>query len=383
MERIQFVNAERIRWCCADRGITVTDLARETGIAVATLERLGPESTGLTYKQLRKIADFFGRGVLFFIEPDPVNEASVHTPQFRSLANQKPELSPKLKTLIERVERQRDVYLSLKEDLDDAEQPAFDPPPLPVNDVPEAARLAREWLAIGAENTFDTYRAAVEAKGILVFRSNGYKGQWQIAKESPILGFSLYDPQCPVIVVKKLSYEPRQSFTLIHELAHVLLHRESSIDDENDLVSQQGWEREANAFAGRFLVPDSFLATISDRARPNDVTEYENWLEGPRREWGVSVEVILRRLMDQGRLERNLYIAYRTWRAGIAVAKDDEGGSRAYRHREPKHVFGDTFVKTVLSALNARQITLAKASSYLDTLKITDLHKLERHYAGL
>ncbi len=383
MERIPFVNAERIRWCCADRGITLTDLARETGIAVATLEQLGPESAGLTYKQLRKIADFFGRGVLFFIEPDPVNEANAHTPQFRSLANQKPELSPKLKTLIERVERQRDVYLSLKEDLDDVEQAVFDPPPLPANDVPEAARLAREWLAIGAENTFDTYRAAVEAKGILVFRSNGYKGQWQIAKESPILGFSLYDPQCPVIVVKKLSYEPRQSFTLIHELAHVLLHRESSIDDENDFASQQGWEREANAFAGRFLVPDGFLARISDRARPNDVTEFENWLEQPRREWGVSVEVILRRLMDQGRLERNLYTAYRTWRANVAVGRDDEGGSRAYRHREPKHVFGDTFVKTVLSALNARQITLAKASSYLDTLKITDLHKLEQHYAGL
>jgi len=40
------------------------------------------------------------------------------------------------------------------------------------------------------------------------------------------------------------------------------------------------------------------------------------------------------------------------------------------------------FVRTVLDALDARNITLAKASSYLDSLKIKDLHQLERHYAG-
>jgi hypothetical protein len=36
----------------------------------------------------------------------------------------------------------------------------------------------------------------------------------------------------------------------------------------------------------------------------------------------------------------------------------------------------------VLNALSARQITLSKASDYLDGLKVTDLHKLERFYAG-
>jgi hypothetical protein len=37
----------------------------------------------------------------------------------------------------------------------------------------------------------------------------------------------------------------------------------------------------------------------------------------------------------------------------------------------------------VLDALSGRYITLTKASSYLDGLKINDLHQLERHYAGL
>ena len=45
----------------------------------------------------------------------------------------------------------------------------------------------------------------------------------------------------------------------MHELAHVLLHKASWIDDEADLRSTQGREQEANLFAGLVLVPDHFL----------------------------------------------------------------------------------------------------------------------------
>lgn len=383
MERIQSINPDRITWCCADHGITPGDLASELGIAAANIERAIAGEDSLTFNQLRKIADYFGRGMLFFLEPGPVDEAHAHTPQFRTLANQKPELSAKLKALIERVEKQRAVYLSLREDLDETDRPSFRPPDISKQDLREAASIARKWLGLTDENSFDSYRAAVEAQGVLVFRSNGYNGKWQIAKENPILGFTLYDPACPVIVIKKLSWEPRQSFTLAHELGHLLLHKSSSIDDEQDMQSHQGHEREANAFAGYLLVPDAFLARIRDTERPDEVSRYDDWLTRPRNAWGVSGEVILRRLMDVGRLPRNKYEAYRRWRMQSSVPPEEEGGNRAYRHREPKHVFGDTFVRTVLDALNARHITLSKASGYLDRLKIKDLHQLERHYAGL
>jgi Zn-dependent peptidase ImmA (M78 family) len=222
----------------------------------------------------------------------------------------------------------------------------------------------------------------VEALGILVFRSNGYTGKWQIAKENPILGFSLYYTTCPVIVIKKQDSVARQSFTLMHELGHLLLHKTSSIDDEHDLQSHTGSEREANAFAGNILVPDAFLASIRDAERPDEVSQYDEWLDRPRKEWGVSGEVILLRLLDAGRLPQAQYTAYKQWKKLMPILQKD-GGSRLYRHREPKHVFGDTFVRTVLDALDARYITLAKASSYLDNLKINDLHQLERHIAGL
>ena len=382
MERIQSINLARIDWCCADHGITPDELAREIDIAPASFAKVMAGEMGLTFNQLRKLAAFFGRGTLFFMEPGRVNEAKVHSPQFRTLSNQKPELSHRLKLLIERVERQRTVFLALREELDPAEVVRFSPPDLAGLSIPAAANCVREWLGLSDRNDFDSYRQAIEARGLLVFRSNGYNGQWQIAKENPILGFSLYEPECPVIVVKKQDVDTRQSFTLMHELGHILLHRASSIDDEGDLYSADGEEREANAFAGHLLVPDRFLLSIRDNERPVDVAEFDDWLQPQRRAWGVSGEMILRRLMDAGRLPNAAYAAYRQW-SQQRVIPEKEGGSREHRNREPRHIFGDGYVRTVLEAMNARRITLAKASSYLDNLKISDLHKLERFYAGV
>ena len=130
------------------------------------------------------------------------------------------------------------------------------------------------------------------------------------------------------------------------------------------------------------LVPDEFLARIQDATRPANAAEFDVWLSRERKAWGVSAEVILRRLLDSGRLQQHQYTAYREWRSNLVFPEGD-GGSRAYRHREPKHIFGDTFVRTVLNALSGRHITLSKASSYLDGLKLNDLHQLERYYAGV
>ena len=382
MNRIEFVNFDRIEWCCADDGITPESLAAAVGVSSDRMAEVMQGKSGLTFNQLRRMADHFGRGVLFFLEPGSVESATVHTAQFRTLARQKPDLSPRLKALIERVERQRDIFLSLRNDLlDDAHAVRFNAPSVSDTSVVAVAKAARTWLGLGDANSFDSYRAAVEAKNILVFRTNGFAGKWQIAKESPVLGFALYDVACPVIVIKKMVFEASQAFTLMHELGHVLLHRASWIDDDNDFQETQGKEQDANMFAGLVLVPDHFLNEIDDDQRPEDVTGFHPWLTPQRKKWGVSSEVILRRLMDVGRLPRDTYLAYRQWRLANPYVVNEQGGSRVYRHREPKHIFGDRYVRTVLDALSTQHITLSKASGYLDGLKVADVHELERHYA--
>lgn len=380
MERIDF-NQGRIAWCCEDSRITLSNLALDTGISEVTLEKAMSEGRGLTFNQLKKVADYFGRGILFFMEDGPADPIKVHTAAFRSIANQKPAISTKLRALIERAERQRDIYLGLREEIGQDIASSFLPPELSIG-VRSAAQAARAWLGLSKENAFDQYRAAVERKGILVFRSNGYHGQWQIAKDNPVLGFSLYDKRCPLILVKKQYFESTQTFTLMHELGHILLHKMSSIDDDADIHHGTGSEREANEFAGLVLVPDSFLETISTWDKPENADEFDEWLSPYRKRWGVSGEVILRRLLDSGLLSGEEYGAYRAWRSRLKIPDADPGGNRGFRHREPKHIFGDGFVRVVLDSLTAKNITLSKASSYLDGIKVKDIHDLKGYYVG-
>ena len=325
MERIKSINPERIAWCCTDYGITPEDLASQLDISATSIEKLMSGEDGITFNQLRKVAEYFGRGVLFFLEDVPVDSSQVHTTQFRTLSNQKPELSPTLKKLIERAEKQQAVYLSLLGDLDEAERIRFSPPELPRKNLREAAKIVRRWLELTDTNDFHSYRAAVEAQGILVFRSNGYNGKWQIPKKNPIIGFTIYDPICPVIVIKKQSSDAQQVFTLMHELGHLLLHKTSSIDEEQDFFSHRGKERDANAFAGNLLVPVEFLEDIQDRYRPAEMHQYDVWLDRQRKAWGVSTEVVLRRLLDAGRLPQHLYAEYRQWCASLPVQEKDGG----------------------------------------------------------
>ncbi|MHC4877397.1 MAG: ImmA/IrrE family metallo-endopeptidase [Planctomycetota bacterium] len=382
INRIPSINRDRIDWCCKECGITADELADEVGLLSNRLERDSLQKDGLTYNQLKKVADFFQRGVLFFLETEPLKDEGIRSAHFRTLTNQKPDLSRKVLALIERVERQRILYLSLLEDI--GEVPVrFQPPRVSRSNVTGAATIARKWLNLSEESTFEAYRSALEARGVLVLRSNGYAGKWQLPKDSPICGFSLYEDHCPVIFVRRLHPETRQTFTLMHELGHLLLHKSSTIDSEADLTSLQGKERDANQFAGSVLVPESFLGTIDDAQRPDAVSDYETWLKPYKSRWGVSGEVILLRLVAAGRLQQAEYDAYRDFVRSVAPTSKPTTGDRSYRHREPKHIFGTPFVRVVLDALNTDQISLARASSYLDNIRTNDVHALEEHIANL
>jgi len=377
MERIDFINAKRILWCCNDSGITVKELSKQTKISSDLLQSVVDGEKGLTYNQIKTLADFFGRGIFFFLEEGEVNEKKIHSANFRTLTNQKPYLSIQMRKFIEQVEKKRDQYLWLIEDLGE-NIPKFTPPSLN-GTIEQKANKIREWLKLSEKNDFLSYRHALEEKHIFVIKSNGYKGKWQIPKESPILGFSLYHHTMPVIAVKAQSIIERQTFTMFHELAHLILHQNSSIDDANDMYAQKGEEAEANKLAGYILVPDYFLEKIDIGNKPIGYDEYTYWLQNFRKNWGVSIEVILRRLVDTTRISPSIYNGYRDWIKNKVLPKKENSGNRKYRYREPIHIFGNKFVQEVLEAKNLDQITVAKASSYLDNLKIKSVHELEKY----
>ena len=386
MERAQNINPQRIIWSCEEFGITPDILSNQLKISSENFKKTLNGEDGITVNQLRRIAQYFERGLLFFLEEEPINEETIHSPQFRTLNSQKPFLSPELKVLIERIEKQRDIYINLLDDLgidEEFDWNRFRLPSNSIQDIKRSASRIRGWLGLSERETFASYRTKVEIKGVFVFVTNGYKGQWQIAKDDPIRGFSLFYPKYPVIAIKKQQSERPQVFTLMHELGHLLLHREGFIDDEHDFFSNQGKEKTANEFAGNVLVPDEYLAQIDlDNFPYDEISKCDNYLQEYCQQWSVSAEVILRRLLNEGILDDRYYEEYRTWEKELPPSSL-KGGSRTTRFKEPVRMFGVRFVDTVLNAYHENRITLAKASTYLDNLKITDIHKLEKMHGSL
>lgn len=382
MATIKSVNIDRIRWCMNDRNMTAEELAAEIGVKEEKINAILAGENGPSLTQLKNIAKYFNRGLLFFIAEGEVNETKLRTPGFRTLTNEHPKLDSQIKALMERVERQRQIFLNLREELGEDEMQNFRPPRVDRQDPKTAASVVSKWLNVNGDRSFDGYRRLIELKGILVFRSNGYVGPWRVPNESEIEGFSIYHESFPIIFVRKREARQRELFTLAHELGHLILHREGSIDSEENIFAVQSREREVNAFAGHLLVPDDALSRIDDMQRPQNAQDFDNWLKQPAKNLGVSVEVLLRRLLDAGRLNRNDYRMYRTWK-NEQVPTQTEFARRSYRHREPVGVFGKSFVGTVLEALGSKQITVTKASRFLDNIKITDVHKLQREFNAL
>lgn len=383
MERITAFNPERLLWCCQDFGLSPDDVARQLQISESSFAKILGGELGPTFAQLRKIAKFFNRGVLFFVQSGTIDEETVHTPQFRTLSKQKPDLSADVKKLIERAERQRQVYLDLREDLKADPLPKFRPPDIDPNQPAESASAVRRWLELDERNSFDQTRRAIEDRGVMVLMGVGYFGEWRLPSESPIVGFSTYHERCPLILVKKQKNIGRQLFTLAHELGHLVLHQSSFIDDEDDLIATRGRERQANLFAGCLLVPDGLLKRIDANTLAKDGQSLYDQLKPWAGKWGVSVEMLVLRLVENNKLRRSDYDTYRSWLSELPPVADDLGGNRLYRHREPLHLFGDRYVRTVLDSYRASQISLNKASGFLDNLKISDVRKLERHVADV
>lgn len=167
--------------------------------------------------------------------------------------------------------------------------------------IEQIAKLARKWLGL-SNDTNDNLMFLIEKSGVFIFEK-------AIGEE--IDAYSLWTKHDrPYIILGNLKRSAvRRNFDLAHELGHLLLH--CHVEFANlDRKEHTHIEKEANTFAGAFLLPEeafsSGMKTVKRLTNPDAYIELKE-------KWHVSIQVLAYRAESLGIMEpkshRNFYAA--------------------------------------------------------------------------
>ncbi len=218
--------------------------------------------------------------------------------------------------------------------------------------------LQRQLAWNNANVAFKEWRDAFETVGVFVFK--------RAFKQMEVSGFCLPHPVVPVIVVNNRTSWTRQVFTLFHELAHLIYrHHGVTRADPGYLRELPARERQVeimcNKFAGEFLVPpDDF------RNRSASFGGDDKEIEELAAFYKVSREVVLRRLIDEGRVDHSVYDSKAAeWnRAFFArVGKPGPGGGDYYATQAS--YLGRAYLALAFASFHAGHTSLSQLAEHL------------------
>ncbi len=161
----------------------------------------------------------------------------------------------------------------------------------------------KEQFGFSSSRKFYLYlREKLERKGVFV----------QCFTDVPIevaRGFAVYEQTLPIIGINADDRSPAKSFSLIHELVHIIKRESSVCNVMYNATSSQKEEVFCNAVAGELLVPKDALMIVLKNGSYSLPYSIDN-IQLIADKFSVSKEVIIRRLLDCGRISDSEYKTY-------------------------------------------------------------------------
>ncbi|MGC2413545.1 MAG: ImmA/IrrE family metallo-endopeptidase [Stellaceae bacterium] len=366
-----------LAWARASAGFSVEEAAHslQTKPKKVIAWEEGSESPSMS--QLRRMAAAYKRLLSDFYLPSPPREDPIPH-DFRRLPGDIAfHYSRALRYQLRLARQRRELALELATELEtELPGPPIASAPLNLNiDPEEAGAEVRKLLGVTLEEqrkwrdprvSYNAWRVHIERAGILVFQATG------IATRET-LGFSMPDRPLPVIAVNRKLRPNGRTFTLLHEFVHILLEQSSICDIEEKLLrpsEEQRTEVFCNAAAAAALVPrDALLADRLVAAHPARPREWSNdELGSLGRGFGVSEEVILRRLLTMGRTTSAFYGARRASWGSLLDSPPPPDPEAEFRRNMPQEVISDLgrpFTGLVVESYINSYTSLSDVSRYL------------------
>jgi Zn-dependent peptidase ImmA (M78 family) len=227
------------------------------------------------------------------------------------------------------------------------------------------------------------WRAKVESVGVLVFQTPSLS--LDIAR-----GFSIAEDILPVVVFNRKDAVAGRTFTLLHELAHLMLHQGGICDLREHAIRPTDSDRIevfCNAVAGATIVPtDSLLAhSVVVGHRQGAVEWRDDELQGLADTYSCSRDVVLRRLLTTRRTSSQFYELkrreyddeYRNSRLRDAHVKKEMKRNIPV---ETVSAYGRPFIRLALETYHQRRITLNDLSEILG-VKTRHIPRIEQRIA--
>lgn len=349
-------------------GLDLEETARKVGTRSQRLESWESGLQRPSIVQLRKLADIYKRPfALFFLEKLPPDDPAPR--DYRRLDPQAGEApSPALRLAIRAAHVRREAALELYGELEE-DPPEFDLSAR-INDDPEKVgeRLRRVLLADRepprgeAPRAFlNFWRASAESAGILVFQAEDVDVE-------EMRGFSIAERPLPAVVLNIKDDPKARCFSLLHEIAHVMLNRGGLciFEEKGPQTDFRRTEVFCNHVAGAALVPASSLLQEPEVPRGRVSELPESTIKKLEARYGASREAVLRRLVILGRVPEAYYRRKREeyLRAGVTEKKQRTGGV-APPYRLAVAAGGTLFTRLVLDAFDEERITASDVAQYL------------------
>lgn len=362
------VKPQLLAWARESAGLSLTDAAARAKLDTEVLRDWEAGIAAPSIAQLRKLGEVYKRPIAVFFLAEPPQGFSPQR-EFRRLAGVPPgQESPELLLALRWAVFRREAARELHQLIGEAPQPirtALDPG----MDPEEAGHLIRALLGVtwrtqtawaSAYEALNAWRAAVEAKGVLVFQASG------VALEE-MRGTCVPDQPFPVILLNSKDAPHGRIFSLLHEVAHILLHagghRTGRMLGARS-PEEQPLEVAANAFAAAALLPARPFTETAE-AYAGAAEGDDDALRRLAEKVKVSPEVILRRLVTLRKAPEGTYRRKRdTWGARLWYVRGPVGGPLPMEVRTIASD-GRGYSRLVLSAYDQRLITTNAASDYL------------------
>ena len=111
---------------------------------------------------------------------------------------------------------------------------------------------------LNASAAFDLLRADVEGNGVFVLLKGDLGSHHSAIDTEVFRGLAIADEVAPFIVINDRDARPAWSFTLLHELVHLVLGQSGLSND----LDENGVERLCDDVAGGFLLPNEDLELL-------------------------------------------------------------------------------------------------------------------------